>query len=132
MVTNTQFYANLSVGTTAGQATNAAKIALDPNSTKYVLSAQLVNGARQGNNQKQVIIWHAASPFDITAASAPAQLAVQARRFYLVPDPTPGGTCITKSDVNIAEGAFVYLWLEEPRLEAAASLSAFLAEYDVL
>lgn len=125
---NTTLLTAVTVGVTAAPTSNPVKTSLQAATTAYSMHASLTNGAKSGNNQKKVVLWHAVSPFSITTAQAVVQLLQQARRFEIIPHTSPGNIQITKSDMFQADGGFHYIWTEEPLLDIAATLTVVLTE----
>lgn len=126
--TNTLLVNGQAVGGSAAVASNILKTTLQAGTTVASISAKLTNGAAQGNNQKRVKVWFAISPFSITDTDAPAQFGAVAQCLEVLPHRDAGGIQYCKTDLQPADGLYIYSWTEVPLLDAAATLTVNLLE----
>lgn len=117
------------VGGTAAQVTLATKTTLQVGTTVIGIAAQLTNGARSGNPQKTIKIYIAVTPFStLTTTTGPQQLSKQAQILEVKPDAAPAGVRVEESGPLPALGNTLFVWVEAPALDAAATVSISLVE----
>lgn len=120
----------VTVGAVAAVKSNTSETALQAGTTVFGLSALLVNGAKAGNRNKTCKVYAAVAPYaaDFTATTAPDALRYVAQPLEVVPNEKPGGSAIANLGPIPAIGDTLWVWLEEPLLDASATLTVKLVE----
>lgn len=129
MPTVTTNLSSVAVGATASNASNAYRLALQAKTSHISLTALLTNGSRAGNPQKEIIVRWAVYPGALSgAADGPTQLGSIANSLRVLPNSKPGGINAVQSPIILTGGTHLFLWLEEPVLDAAGTLSVYSTE----
>lgn len=126
--TPTALLTDQSVGATAAAVSNSTKTAFGASTSLFSLYAKLTNGNGVVNPQNTVRVYAAVSQFSLTTAEAPLQLGKLAVVLEIKPNLLSGGVTQEKIELQAADGAYLYTWTMEPKLDAAATLSLTLVE----
>ena len=114
--------------TTAAEASNTVKVTLSATTTALTIHAQILNAASE---QYQVVeVLFAVSPFSILATDAPVQLVRQAEVLKVLNSKNPGSLTISKSELMVADGSYLYMWLRNAAMTAGTTLSVSVAEFN--
>jgi hypothetical protein len=124
-MTTTTVINGATVGTTAADISNVTKQAIT--SSAFSIQAALTAGA-SFNPSKRVTVWFNSSPDDLTANDATARSLQATARRIEIPSPQPSATVRDTTPGVTSRGGFLYVWVQEPLLGAAATLTVKVTE----
>ena len=126
-MTTTTLVGPVTVGTTPAQVSNIAKLTFDVLSSAFNIQASLTAGS-QASVSKVTI--HYAPIMDNVTANAAAVAACGSCSFQFdVPARESMVERLVTTDVEGCRGRYLLVWVEEPLLNAAASLTIKVTEY---
>lgn len=118
----------IGTGTYIGYGKFPTKITAQTDTSGFIVSAKLTNGAAAYHQNGVVRVFATSSNFSTTAALAPQQLRQQAVSFDVRPEPSSGLIAINKSELQVLTGGYIYFWLELPKVATSQTLDVSVIE----
>lgn len=116
----------VTVGTTPSPASNITQLVLQVGTGAFTIQGLLTTGA--GANGSEVSVWYAPCCDNIAASMASVeQLKSNAKKLPLKTF-VPSRGYFFSTDGDMVCGGYLYLWVEEPKLPAAATLTVKVCE----
>lgn len=126
-MTTTTAFGPVTVGSTPSSASNITKITFATTSGAFNIQAGLTAGTQK--SLSKVTIHYAPIMDSVTANAAAVATASRASFQFDVPATEPMVERLVTTDMEGCRGRYLLLWVEEPLLGAAATLTVKVTEY---
>jgi hypothetical protein len=119
---------SIGTGTDHGEGKYPIQLSLQSSTTAFAVEAEVTNGAA-GYMKQEIIVRYAVSSNNYSAADAVLALRHSSRYIPLFMRQNGGEKASRVSLLEPANGAYLYVWVENPKLAVAALLTVKVLEH---